>query len=85
MTTEFLNILCISSILVVLIAWSFYLLFYWENKVRLVLRLPIVNLITLLLLLILGTIEQFYLTCHPEERTEWIQSSIFQKFFGAKY
>ena len=85
MITEFLDMLCILSTAVLLIVWSFHLLFYWEGKVRLVLRLPVVNLITLLVLLILGTIEQFYLTYHPEERTEWIQSSIFQKFFGTKY
>lgn len=84
MTTEFLTTLCISSIAALLMAWSFYLLFYWEGKIRLVLRLPVVNLITLLVLLILGTIEQFYLTCHPEERTKWIKSSIFQLFFNAK-
>ena len=40
-----------------------------------------INLVTLIILLILGIIEEFYLTCHPEERTTYIRTSIFQKCF----
>lgn len=65
-----------------LILLSLFLLFFWEKKkMKLWLRLPIINLVTLIILLILGITEQFYLTCHPEERTRYIRTSIFQMFF----
>ena len=65
-----------------LILLSLFLLFFWEKKkMKLWLRLPVINLVTLIILLILGITEQFYLTCHPEERTRYIRTSIFQKFF----
>ena len=64
-----------------LILLSLFLLFFWENKIKLWLRLPVINLVTLIILLILGITEEFYLTCHPEERTRYIRTSIFQMFF----
>ena len=60
---------------------SIYLMFFWENKVIWWLRLPIINLLLFVVLLIGGTIEEIYLTFHPEERTRWIKTSIFDRFF----
>lgn len=64
-----------------LILLSIFLLFFWENKIKLWLRLPGINLVTFVILLILGIIEEFYLTCNPKERTTYIRTSIFQTFF----
>ena len=63
------------------IIFSIFLIFYWEDKVRWWLRLPVINLLLFIILLILGTIEEIYLTFHPNERTKWIKTSIFQRFF----
>lgn len=73
------NILCIMVVLVIL--FSISLMFYWEGKVRGWLRLPIINLLLFIILLISGTIEEVYLTFHPNKRTKWIKTSIFQRFF----
>jgi len=61
--------------------FSIYLMFFWENKVRWWLRLPIINLLLFVLLIIGGTIEEIYLTFHPKERTKYIKTSIFDRFF----
>lgn len=63
------------------ILFSIILMFAWEGRVRWWLRLPFINLILFVLLLIAGFIEEVYLTFHPHKRTKWIKSSIFQKFF----
>ena len=63
------------------IIFSIFLIFYWEDKVRWWLRLPVINLLLFIILLIFGTIEEVYLTFHPNERTKWIKTSIFQIFF----
>ena len=68
-------------LVVLVIIFSIYLMFYWEGKVRWWLRLPIINLLLFIILLISGTIEEVYLTFHQNERTKWIKTSIFQKFF----
>ena len=73
------NILCIMVVLVIL--FSISLMFYWEGKVRWWLRLPVINLLLFIILLIFGTIEEVYLTFHPNKRTRWIKTSIFQRFF----
>lgn len=65
----------------IILLFSFRLLFFWEGRVRLWLRLPIINILSFIILLLLGIIEEFYLTCHPEERTTYFRTSIFQKFF----
>ena len=67
--------------IVAIICLSFTLMFFWENKVVWWARLPIINLLTLVCLLILGFVEECYLTFHPSERTKYIRTSIFQKFF----
>ena len=67
--------------IIFLIAVSIDLMFYWEGKVRWWLRLPIINLFIFVILLIGGFIEEIYLTFHPEKRTKYIKSSIFQLFF----
>lgn len=73
------NIVYILSILLVL---SVFLMFYWENKVgRLWLRLPIINLLLLVILLFMMIIEELYLTCNPNQRTKYIRTSIKQRFF----
>ncbi len=69
--------ICVSLLLLL----SIFLMFYWEGKVRWWLRLPVVNLLLLIVLLIGGTIEEIYLTFHPSKRTKWIKTSIFQTFF----
>ena len=61
--------------------FSIYLMFFWENKVRWWLRLPIINLLLFVLLIIGGIVEEIYLTFHPDERTKWIKTSIFDRFF----
>ena len=63
------------------IIFSIFLMFYWEGKVKGWLRLPVINLLLFIILLIFGTIEEVYLTFHPNERTKWIKTSIFQRFF----
>ena len=69
-------------ILTILIAiFSILLMFYWEGKVRTWLRLPGINLILLVFILVAGFFEQIYLTFHPEERTKYIKTSIYQIFF----
>lgn len=73
------NLLCIIAVLIIM--FSISLMFYWEGKVRWWLRLPVINLLLFIILLIFGTIEEIYLTFHPNKRTKWIKSSIFQKFF----
>lgn len=60
---------------------SIYLMFSWENKVRWWLRLPIINLLLFVLLIIGGIVEEIYLTFHPKERTKYIKTSIFDRFF----
>jgi len=66
---------------IVLSVFSIGLMFYWENKVRWWLRLPVINLLLFIALLIGGTVEEIYLTFHPNERTKYIKTSIFQRFF----
>ena len=66
---------------IVLSVFSIGLMFYWENKVRGWLRLPVINLLLFIVLLFSGTVEEIYLTFHPNERTKYIKSSIFQRFF----
>lgn len=56
-------------------------MFYWEGKVKGWLRLPVINLLLFIILLIFGTIEEVYLIFHPNKRTKWIKTSIFQIFF----
>lgn len=73
------NILYIIVVLIIL--FSIRLMFYWEGKVRGWLRLPVINLLLFIILLIFGTIEEIYLTFHPNKRTTWIKTSIFQRFF----
>ena len=68
-------------IAIIVLLFSFKLLFFWEGRVKLWLRLPIINILTFIILLLIGIIEEFYLTCHPEERTPYFRTSIFQKFF----
>ena len=68
---------CIFSLTLI----SIILMFWWEGKVKWWLRLPVINLLLLVFLLIAGTIEQVYLTFHPEKRTKYIKSSAFQLFF----
>lgn len=65
----------------IILLFSFRLLFFWEGRVKLWLRLPIINILTFIILLLMGIIEEFYLTCHPEERNPYFRTSIFQKFF----
>lgn len=67
--------------IVLVILFSIFLMFYWEGKVRGWLRLPVINLLLFIILLIGGTIEEVYLTFHPNKRTKWIKTSIFQRFF----
>lgn len=62
-----------------------FLLFYWEDRMKLLFRLPVVNLFTLLIVLVFGTLEQFYLTCNPSKRTKWIRTSIFQLYLEKNY
>ena len=68
-------------ILGILIGLSIFLMFYWENRVKLWLRMPIINLFLLVVLLCMMILEEIYLTCHPHERTKYIRTSIKQKFF----
>ncbi len=68
-------------IVILVIIFSISLMFYWEGKVRGWLRLPLINLLLFVILLIGGTIEEIYLTFHPNERTKYIKSSVFQSFF----
>jgi len=72
----------ITFILTILIAiFSISLMFYWEGVVKTFFRLPGINLILLTLVLIFGFIEQIYLTFHPERRTKYIKTSLYQIFF----
>jgi hypothetical protein len=73
------NIFELSLILICI--FSIHLMFFWENKVRWWLRLPIINLLLFTILIIGGTVEEIYLTFHPKERTKYIKTSIFQRFF----
>lgn len=73
------NILPIA--LTVLFLFSVFLMFYWEGKVTAWLRLPVINLIAFFALFVLGVFEETYLTFHPGERTKYIKTSIFQRFF----
>ena len=73
------NIFELSLILICI--FSIHLMFFWENKVRWWLRLPIINLLLFVLLIIGGIVEEIYLTFHPNERTKYIKSSIFDRFF----
>jgi hypothetical protein len=61
---------------------SVILMLAWEGRVVWWLRLPFINLILFVLLLIAGFIEEIYLTFHPHKRTKYIKSSIFQLFFS---
>lgn len=70
-----------TTLIIMLLLFSIALFFYWERKVRLWLRLPVINLATFIVLLFLGIIEQVYLSCNPSERTTYIKTSIFQRFF----
>jgi len=68
-------------IIIMLFLFSIALFFYWERKIRLWLRVPIINLITFIVLFLLGIVEEIYLSCNPSERTTYIKTSIFQRFF----
>ena len=85
MSIEFSTNMLYIGIAVLLTILTVYLLFYWEDWLKLTFRLPVINLLTLVVLLILGTIEQFYLTCHPEKRNKLFRTSIFQRFFNTRY
>ena len=62
--------------------FSIVLMFFWEGRVGVWwLRLPVINLVLFVFLLVAGIIEEIYLTFHPKERTVWIKSSVFQRFF----
>ena len=52
---------------------------------KLLFRLPVVNIFTLLIVLVFGTLEQLYLTCNPSKRTKWIRTSIFQLYLEKNY
>jgi len=69
-------------IAIIILLFSFKLFFFWEGRAKLWVRLPIINILTFIVLLLLGVIEEFYLTCHPEERTPYFRTSIFQLFFN---
>lgn len=61
---------------------SIVLMFWFENKpIRWWMRLPIINIFSFIMILIFIFIEETYLTFHPEHRTRWIKSSLFQEFF----
>lgn len=61
---------------------SIILMFWFENKpIRWWMRLPIVNIFSFIMIIILICIEETYLTFHPQERTRWIKSSLLQYFF----
>lgn len=64
-----------------LVILSIILMFAWEGKMNLYFRLPVINLVVFVLLLVFGSIEQIILTIHPEQRTKYIKTSIFQIFF----
>lgn len=70
-----------TAIIIMLLLFSIALFFYWESKVRLWLRLPIINLITFIVLFLFGIVEEVYLSYNPSERTTYIKTSIFQRFF----
>lgn len=70
-----------TAIIIMLLLFSIALFFYWERKVRLWLTLPIINLITFIVLFLLGIVENVYLSCNPSERTTYIKTNIFQRFF----
>lgn len=69
------------TIITLIFLLSVVIMFMWEGKVRWWLRLPGINLILFVVLLIAGCVEEVYLTFHPEKRTKYIKSSIFQLFF----
>jgi hypothetical protein len=70
------------KIILGVLAFSIALMFFWEGKVGVWwLRLPVINLVLLVFLLVAGIIEEIYLTFHPKERTKWIKTSVFQRFF----
>lgn len=71
----------LSIMIALVITYSILLMFYWESKVRWWLRLPVINILLFVILLVGGTIEEVYLTFHPNERTKYIKTSIFQRFF----
>ena len=66
---------------IIILVFSIFLMFYWEKRIRFWLRLPIINLVLLVVLLIGVVIQEFYLTAYPEKRTKWVRSSILQLFF----
>ena len=47
---------------IIILVFSIFLMFYWEKRVRFWLRLPIINLVLLVVLLIGVVIQEFYLT-----------------------
>lgn len=61
---------------------SICIMFWWENKFRWWLRLPGINLVFFVILLVLGFIEEIYLTFHPNKRTKYINTSIYQVLFS---
>lgn len=69
-------------IILLVLCFSIFLMFFWEGRVKTWLRLPVINLILFVFLLIAGFIEEIYLTFHPDKRTKWIRTSIFQLFFN---
>lgn len=69
------------ALICTLILLTICIMFMWEGKMVWWLRLPGINLVVFVVLLILGTIEEVYLTFHPDKRNKWIKTSIFQLFF----
>lgn len=61
---------------------SVRLMFFWEGaNLKWWIRLPYINLVFLVIFFIMGCIEEVFLTFHPEERTTYFKSSIFQMYF----
>lgn len=67
---------------ILLLILTISIMFWWENKFRWWLRLPGINLVFFVILLVLGFIEEIYLTFHPNKRTKYINTSIYQVLFG---
>jgi len=67
---------------ILLFVLSISIMFLWEGKVRWWLRLPVINLFLCTILLVAGFVEEIYLTFHPDKRTKYIKTSIFQLFFS---
>lgn len=69
-------------IIAILFIISFILMFWFENKIAIWwLRLPFVNILTFIFIIIMIIIEEIYLTFHPKERSKWIKTSWKQHFF----